>query len=124
AALGHVLLANAMPYKPPGNRPFPTAMRERFRPFIERLLLHEWRGYVIVTLGNDAYAWFDGYCEPGALAAAWKRSDRYRCEVPALLRAKDACRAVTLCPLPHPSPANVAWAQQFPALLRRRLLRG
>jgi uracil-DNA glycosylase len=123
-ALAHVLLANAMPYKPPGNRPFPAAMRERFRPFIERLLLQTWRGDVIVTLGNDAFHWFDRYCEPGALAVAWKRADRYRCEVAAVLRADDQRRAIRLCPLPHPSPANVAWAERFPALLRRRLVRG
>src|SRR5262249_23224543 len=122
AALDHVLLANAMPYKPPGNRPFPAAMRERFRPFIEPLLVRHFRGDVIVTLGNDAYQWFDPYCEPGAASAVWARSDRYQCRIEAMLRAGDARRTVTLCPLPHPSPANVAWAAQFPQLLRRRLL--
>jgi uracil-DNA glycosylase len=122
AALDHVLLANTMPYKPPGNRPFPAALRERFRPFIERLLVRHFRGDVVITLGNDAYRWFDRYCEPGAAAAAWLRSDRYQCRIAAVLRAGELRRKVTLCPLPHPSPANVAWVARFPDLLRRRLL--
>jgi len=121
-ALAHVLLANTMPYKPPGNRPFPAAMRERFRPFIERLLVRHFRGDIIVTLGNDAFRWFDPYCEPRAAAAAWARSDRYQCRIAALLPAGELRKPVTLCPLPHPSPANVTWVAQFPDLLRRRLL--
>jgi uracil-DNA glycosylase len=96
-------------------------VRERFRPFIERLLLEIWRGDVLITLGNDAYRWFDRYCEPGVAASVWARPNRYHCDVMAVLRAGHAERTVRLCPLPHPSPANVAWAGRFPALLRDRL---
>jgi uracil-DNA glycosylase len=124
AALAHVLVANTMPYKPPGNRPFPARARERLRPYLEELLVCHFRGDVILTLGNDAFRWFDRYCAPGAAQATWSRAERYGCRVAAVLRARarNQERRVTLCPLPHPSPANVRWAARFPALLRERQL--
>ena len=118
AALPHVLLCNLVPYKPLGNRAFSSEIREGFRPFLERLLVHEWRGAAVLTLGNQACAWFEKYSvEPWpALPAA----ARYEAEIPCDVGGPET-RGVTVCPLPHPSPANASWRRHFPGLLARRL---
>jgi uracil-DNA glycosylase len=45
-----VLLTNTVPYKPPGNKAYSAEVKERFRPFIERLLVLHWQGNQIITL--------------------------------------------------------------------------
>jgi uracil-DNA glycosylase len=125
AALPHVFLSNTVPYKPPGNKAYPDRVKERFRPFIARLLGCYWKGDVVLTLGTEAFDWFARYGEPGAAAEFWKREDRYEAEFPCLLTAEGdgetVSRPLTICPLPHPSPLNQRWLPLFPGLLRMRL---
>jgi uracil-DNA glycosylase len=124
-ALGHALLTNTVPYKPPGNKAYSEAVKERFRPYLAGLLTGLWRGDYLITLGTEAFDWFARYAEPGAAAAFWRREDRYEAELPCVLVAQDDDREVrkpiTLGPLPHPSPLNQRWYKQFPDLLARRL---
>ncbi len=126
AALEHVFLSNTVPYKPPGNKAYPDRVKERFRPYVARLLACFWTGDRVITLGTEAFQWFAPYGEPGAAEAFWRRDDRYEAEFPCRLRAETpegspVERPLTVCPLPHPSPLNQRWFQQFPELLRRRL---
>jgi uracil-DNA glycosylase len=125
AALARVLLSNTVPYKPPGNKAYPESVKERFRPFVARLLASHWKGDAVVTLGTEAFQWFAPYGEPGAAAAFWKREDRYEADFPCVVRAvcggREVERPLTICPLPHPSPLNQRWVGLFPALLRKRL---
>jgi uracil-DNA glycosylase len=127
AALHHILLSNTVPFKPPGNKAYPDRVKERFRPFVARFLAEFWQGDHVVTLGTEAFMWFEPYCEPGALAAFWKREDRYEADLPCVLRAATPSgpiqRALTLGPLPHPSPLNQRWVAAFPGLLDARLRR-
>ncbi len=121
AALPHVLLCNLVPYKPLGNRAFSASVRETFRPFLERVLVRHWRGNAVLTLGNEAYAWFERYS-----VQPWQdlpARARYACEVACEIRidAGREHRRLTVCPLPHPSPANATWRRHFPELLARRL---
>jgi uracil-DNA glycosylase len=124
-ALEHALLTNTVPFKPPGNKAYSEAVKERFRPFLATLLTALWRGSTIISLGTEAFDWFARYAEPGAAAAFWRREDRYEAELPCVLVAQDDGREVrkpiTLGPLPHPSPLNQRWYKQFPDLLARRL---
>ena len=124
AALRYVFLSNTAPYKPPGNKAYPDRVKERFRPFVERLLVCHWQGDAVITLGTEAFQWFARYAEEDA-AVFWKREDRYEAELPCTLRAEvdgtEVRRPVTVCPLPHPSPLNQRWLPLFPGLLRQRL---
>lgn len=125
-ALEHVFLSNTAPYKPPGNKAYPDKVKERFRPFLERLMLEHWQGDVVLTLGTEAFDWFARYAPAGAAEAVWKQEDRYENgELRCLLMSSDmsspAQRQITVCPLPHPSPLNQRWVGLFPGLLRTRL---
>jgi uracil-DNA glycosylase len=125
AALASVLLTNTVPYKPPGNKAYSDAVKRRFRPFLERLLVFCWSGSVVVTLGNEAFDWFAQYAEPGAADQLWRRDDRYEaelhCRIPASWGDLEQQKSLTVCPLPHPSPLNQRWLNQFPTLLDHRL---
>jgi uracil-DNA glycosylase len=125
AALKRVFLSNTVPYKPPGNKAYPDSVKERFRPYIERLLGFHWCGDAVITLGTEAFEWFAKYGESGAAAAFWKREDKYEAEFPCVLTASEGedsvKRALTICPLPHPSPLNQRWVGLFPGLLQKRL---
>ena len=121
AALDHVFLSNTVPYKPPGNKAYSDAVKERFRPAMERLLLECWQGKVVITLGTEAFQWFACYAAKGAADAFWKREDRYEAEFPAKLSSGSLSRDIVVCPLPHPSPLNAAWVGKFPGLLQARL---
>jgi uracil-DNA glycosylase len=123
AVLPHVLLCNLVPYKPVGNKAFSAKVREGFRPFLERLLVRHWEGTAILALGNEACGWFERYS-----VAPWEKLParaRYASEVPCEVRIEGGTegRRVTVCPLPHPSPANATWRRHFPDLLARRLER-
>jgi uracil-DNA glycosylase len=124
-ALEHVFLSNTVPYKPPGNKAYAESVKERFRPSVARLLTLYWQGNVVITLGTEAFQWFATYGEPGAAALFWKREDKYEAEFPCVIEAQDgsdtARRALTICPLPHPSPLNQRWVALFPDLLQKRL---
>ncbi len=124
--LGYVVLTNTVPYKPPGNKAYSEAVKKRFRPFLERLLVCHWQGDRIITLGNEAFKWFSPYGAKGTLAQFFERSDRYTASLQITLHAQDEEgqryeRAVTLFPLPHPSPLNQKYYAQFPQMLQERL---
>jgi uracil-DNA glycosylase len=126
-ALKYALLTNTVPYKPPANKAYAEAVKERFRPFLAELLAVHWKGDHVITLGTEAFDWFARYAEPGAAATFWKRDDRYEAELPCVLTAQihghSVSKPLTLAPLPHPSPLNQRWYTQFPSLLARRLER-
>ncbi|MFB2878187.1 uracil-DNA glycosylase family protein [Floridanema aerugineum] len=124
--LERVLLTNTVPYKPPGNKAYSQAVKKRFRPFIERLLVLHWQGNKIITLGNEAFDWFTPYTEKGVLAEFFRRSDRYSATIETTITAKDNAgnlhkKLINLMPLPHPSPLNQKYYSQFPQLLQERL---
>jgi uracil-DNA glycosylase len=125
AALGHALLTNTVPYKPPGNKAYAESVKERFRPFIAELLTTIWEGDRVITLGTEAFQWFARYAEPGQAEEFWRGEGRYEADLPCVLTAeahgKAARKPITVSPLPHPSPLNQRWYKQFPALLARRL---
>ncbi len=125
AALNEVLLTNTVPYKPPGNKAYAKAVKERFRPFVAELLTVHWKGTKVISLGNEAFEWFAPYANPDQAAALWAREDRYEgelaCTLTAVVSSKVYTKAITLCPLPHPSPLNARWYGAFPGLLAKRL---
>jgi uracil-DNA glycosylase len=126
SVLGDVLLTNTVPFKPPGNKAYSSSVKERFRPFLEEVLVDHWRGDRVITLGTEAFQWFSPYeTEPGDFDRFWKREDRYEAEIPCEVKFHRASEAVTkrvtLLPLPHPSPLNQRWYAQFPSLLAARL---
>ncbi len=124
-ALDYAILTNTVPYKPPGNKAYPDRVKERFRPFLAELLVDHWKGNRVISLGTEAFQWFARYAEPGAADVFWKRDDRYEAELPCELvvksGSKEKRKAITLCPLPHPSPLNQRWYAAFPELLAARL---
>ncbi|MFB2918062.1 MULTISPECIES: uracil-DNA glycosylase family protein [Aerosakkonema] len=124
--LDRVLFTNTVPYKPPGNKAYSEAVKKRFRPFLERLLVFHWQGNQIITLGNEAFKWFSPYAGKGVAAEFFEGSDRYTASLQVTLQAKDNQgnlhqRVVTLMPLPHPSPLNQQYYAQFPQMLQQRL---
>lgn len=126
AILEHVILTNTVPYKPPGNKAYSEAVKKRFRPFLERLLVFHWQGSRIITLGNEAFKWFSPYAPTGIVAKFFEKSDRYSASLTITLIATDDQgkkqeRPVTLSPLPHPSPLNQQYYAQFPQMLEQRL---
>ena len=125
AALDEAVLTNTVPYKPPGNKAYSEAVKERFRPFVAELLVGHWKGDRVISLGNEAFQWFARYADPAEVAALWARDDRYEadlaCHMTALIGGKAREKAITLCPLPHPSPLNARWYGVFPQLLAARL---
>ncbi len=126
AILHHVLLTNIVPYKPPANSAYPRSVVERFRPFLERLLVQHWLGDQVITLGSEAFAWFTRYTADPPLAQLPQPPERYTATAQVTVVARDMKgnvqrRLLTLRPLPHPSPLNVAYYARFPKLLARRL---
>ena len=120
-ATSQALLTNTVPFKPIGNKAYPAAIRERFRPYIERLLTCCWTGSTVITLGNEAFHWFAPYAEPGVLDELWQRPDRYESSIACIITSDRTARNVLVAPLPHPSPQNVSWCAAFPGLLEKRL---
>jgi uracil-DNA glycosylase len=120
-ALGNdvVFWANTVPYKPLGNKAWSVKVKRRFLPMIRDYLVHVWNGDHLMTCGNVAFEWF-GLAEPTlkpVLKQFWTRADRYEAELEIELGGK----AITLLPLPHPSPLNARWYPLFPALIEARL---
>ena len=120
------LLTNTVPYKPPGNKAYSHKVKERFRPFIEQLLVIYWKGNQVVTLGTEAFKWFSPYCTVGKIEEFWQRRDRYESKLTVTLKAIDFQgkhyeKEVHLLPLPHPSPLNKQYYDKFPSMLRKRL---
>ncbi|AGA30166.1 uracil-DNA glycosylase family protein [Singulisphaera acidiphila] len=127
SVLSDVLLTNTVPYKPPGNKAYTTAVKERFRPFVAELLAVHWQGNHVITLGNEAFQWFLPYTNPSAFEEFWNREDRYEAEIECDLtlpgKNESIHKALVLLPLPHPSPLNARWYKRFPELLAKRLER-
>ncbi len=121
-----LLLTNTVPYKPPGNKAYSVEVKERFRPFIERLLVLHWQGNQIITLGTEAFKWFVPYGQKGEVNRFFLNEDRFSARLPVILTATTPQgflqqRSVTLLPLPHPSPLNQKYYAKFPEMLQERL---
>jgi uracil-DNA glycosylase family 4 len=121
-----LLLTNTVPYKPPGNKAYETEVKERFRPYIERLLVLHWQGKEIITLGTEAFKWFAPYAPKGEINKFFQSSDRFSSKISITLTATDAegilhQHPVSLLPLPHPSPLNQTYYAKFPQMLQERL---
>jgi uracil-DNA glycosylase len=121
----YAVRTNTVPYKPPGNKAYPESVRRRFRPFVERLLGDHWRGRHVITLGTEAFQWFEPYADPDEFATRGKSDARFQssfqCRLPCHHAAEGGTRTVTVFPLPHPSPLNRRWYDRFPAMLADRL---
>jgi uracil-DNA glycosylase len=120
------LLTNTVPYKPPGNKAYSVEVKERFRPFVERLLVCHWQGNQIITLGTEAFKWYAPYGKKGEVNQFFLHGDRFSARLTVTLTAKDEQgkehqREVILLPLPHPSPLNQKYYSQFPQMLQERL---
>jgi uracil-DNA glycosylase len=127
SVLDYALLTNTVPFKPPGNKAYAAAVKERFRPFLAELLTVHWRGGDhVITLGNEAFQWFTPYADDDrAFEDFWARDDRYEaeisCTVAVTVNHRKVEKRLTLLPLPHPSPLNARWYKRFPDLLAHRL---
>ena len=118
---------NTVPYKPLGNRAWSMAVKRRFHPLMRQLLLDNWQGRDVVTLGREAFLWFgleqsrEVRLQPESY---WQRDDRFSdCLNIGLTGAHGGERSLRLHPLPHPSPRNMTWFKRFPTLLEARLHR-
>ncbi len=110
---------NTVPYKPVGNKAWSVAIKRRFLPLVQELLVERWSGHDLITLGNVAFDWFrlaDRSLGP-ELKAFWSLPDRYERSLAVELAGKE----IRLHPLPHPSPLNATWYPRFPALMDQRL---
>jgi uracil-DNA glycosylase len=121
-----VLLTNTVPYKPPGNKAYSVKIKERFRPYVERLLVFHWQGNQIITLGTEAFKWYAPYREKGEVDSYYKRGDRFEEKLVVNLTATDdegnsKEKSIALLPLPHPSPLNKRYYAIFPEMLQHRL---
>lgn len=117
--------ANTVPYKPIGNKAWPMRVKRPFQPLMAELLLRNWRGTDLITLGREAFLWFGINQSRDVrrhLDAFWARDDRFTSVVSTELALEDGtARTFRLHPLPHPSPLNATWYKRFPELLRARL---
>ncbi len=121
----YILLTNTVPYKPPGNKAYIKAVKERFRPFIAEFLITHWQGSYLIPLGAQALDWFSVYAEKGIVKNFAKDKDRFtkelninlEVEIENIIKTKE----ITLLPLPHPSPLNRKYYSLFPDMLANRL---
>lgn len=125
-AADQVLLTNTVPYKPIGNKAFSSKIKQRFRPFLELLLVNFWKGNWIITLGTEALDWFAPYAvDRGQFEAFASKEERFRTTIEVTLTAQwqgsSNKKSVTLAPLPHPSPLNQKYYEFFPQMLAERL---
>ena len=121
-----LLLTNTVPYKPPENKAYSVKVKQRFRPFIEQLLVLQWQGQQIITLGTEAFKWFAPYGQPGEVDEFFSRGDRFQASLELAITAQNSQgkrgqRRINLMPLPHPSPLNKRYYAQFPQMLQQRL---
>jgi uracil-DNA glycosylase len=127
AALQFVLLTNTVPYKPPGNKAYSEPIKRRFRPFVLELLARFWSGHHVLSLGSEAFRWFEPYGDPAAFEAGARADARFEssftCRLPVAESENDPSsgKTVQVHPLPHPSPLNQRWHKEFPDMLARRL---
>ena len=124
--IARVLLTNTVPYKPPGNKAYLMNVKKRFRPFLEQLLVFHWQGAQVITLGTEAFKWFAPYGAKGEVDSFFRRGDRFEQQLTVNITTKDnsdmsQTKAITLLPLPHPSPLNQKYYAAFPKMLQNRL---
>jgi uracil-DNA glycosylase len=116
---------NTVPYKPIGNKAWSMKIKRRFQPTMISLLVEQWQGRSLITLGREAFLWFgigQSKDERARIEAFWKRDDRFESAIEVELNAPDGQSATfEIRPLPHPSPLNATWYKRFPDLLRQRL---
>ena len=117
--------ANTVPYKPVGNKAWPMKVKRRFQPLVAELLLDQWQGREVITLGREAFFWF-GLDQPPAerrrLEDHWQLNERFTASIEMDFCGPDGVRRpLRLHPLPHPSPLNATWFKRFPGLLAARL---
>jgi uracil-DNA glycosylase family 4 len=124
-----LILTNTVPYKPPGNKAYTQKVKQRFRPFVEQLLVKHWQGNQIITLGTEAFKWFENYSDKEEFNRFWSQGDsRYHSSLTLNLTANNTElqtkeKQVTIYPLPHPSPLNQKYYYQFPQMLQNTLSR-
>lgn len=121
-----VLLTNTVPYKPPGNKAYLVKVKKRFRPFLEQLFVFHWQGNQVIPLGTEAFKWFAPYAPKGEVDSFYRREDRFEEKFKVTITATDEMgmshsKAITLLPLPHPSPLNQKYYAVFPKMLQKRL---
>ena len=116
---------NTVPYKPIGNKAWSMKTKRRFQPTMISLLVEQWQGRSLITLGREAFLWFgigQSKDERARIESFWKRDDRFESAIEVELNAPDGQTATfEIRPLPHPSPLNATWYKRFPDLLRQRL---
>lgn len=121
-----LILTNTVPYKPPENKAYTMKVKNRFRPYIEQLLVIYWEGKQIITLGTEAFKWFQSYSNKEEFDNFWARKDRYSAKFNLTLTALDSegkthKKQVTIYPLPHPSPLNQKYYNLFPSMFQHTL---
>ena len=99
-------------------------MKERFRPFVAELLASFWEGDRVICLGTEAFQWFAPYADErgdgGVLVAGGSlRGRAHLATIVADHGGSPASKAITLMPLPHPSPLNQRWYGQIPGAAGR-----
>ncbi len=124
--IDRVLLTNTVPYKPPGNKAYLMKVKKRFRPFLEQLFVFHWQGDQVITLGTEAFKWFAPYGAKGEVDSFFRRDDRFEQQLTVNISTKNnlgmpQTKALTLLPLPHPSPLNQKYYAAFPKMLQNRL---
>ena len=116
---------NTVPYKPIGNKAWSMKIKRRFQPTMISLLVEQWQGRSLITLGREAFLWFgigQSKDERARIESFWKRDDRFESAIEIELSAPNGQTATfDIRPLPHPSPLNATWYKRFPDLLRQRL---
>ncbi len=117
--------ANTVPYKPLGNKAWSMKVKKRFQPLIADLLIKNWNGSDVITLGREAFFWFainQSREVKLQLEAFWAQENRFETATSVMVTALDGTqRELRLHPLPHPSPLNATWYKRFPELLAARL---
>lgn len=111
---------NTVPYKPIDNKAWSMTVKCEFQPLVASLLVSQWEGQDIITLGKEALLWFGINADKAqreALHEFWARADCFDSSIKVDVQGK----SYRIYPLPHPSPLNRRWYSQFPALLSQRL---
>ena len=91
-----------------------------------QLFVFQLHGDQLITFCTEAFIWFAPYASKGELDSFFKTSDRYENLLTVNITAPDDSgmthtKAITLLPLPHPSPLNQKYYAAFPGMLQKRL---
>lgn len=121
-----MMFTNIVPYKPIGNKVFAKKIRKRFMPFLTEFLIEHWNGNFLMTLGTEAFKWFEFFCDKEKISSFWKNEEkRYEetleCKISTVINKKMQTKKIIIAPLPHPSPLNAKWYAKFPELLKNRI---